>query len=278
MPRELGAHRTCPPSEHLPARAGRDSLPAIELLPPGALLGEKEFGEATPKRHACEPVVRRCRSIRPVRNWRSRALQPQVPRRGARNGSRVAQRVRRKRALQRREIALHERRSCRFEPRAQLRIRCGGAVVARQYGQPCLAAAQYLDEQVEKGLNAVVEMFDHESDRSSMRRLAVRQMREQPDRREAIQAVGVFLHVEAVTQPGQHRQTVAPVPGSARRSSGYAGGSGWRAAASRAECRQRRCARQLAGAVSAWPAAPEGACASRRASSIRPRISRPPCA
>ncbi len=49
-------------------------------------------------------------------------------------------------------------------------------------------------------------MFDHESDRSRMRRVAVRQMREQPDRREAIQAVGVFLHVEPVTQPGQHRQ------------------------------------------------------------------------
>ena len=102
-------------------------------------------------------------------------------------------------------MSLQQRRPRRLQARAQRRIGCGVAD-ARQQGEPRLATAKDLDEQIEKTAHPVVEMGEYEPDRPSMRGLAVRQMRDQTRRCKAIQVVGVLFHAEPVAQAGQHRQ------------------------------------------------------------------------
>ena len=119
---------TCPPAD-------RNSLPVTNCCR-RCSPGEKEFGEATPKARR-EPVVRRSRHPAIARKWRSRALQPQVRAAAHTTAAGVAQRVRRNaRCSDARYPCTSAVRAA--WPRARLRIRCGRAVVARQYA-PCLA-------------------------------------------------------------------------------------------------------------------------------------------
>src|SRR4026209_963287 len=106
-------------------------------------------------------------------------------------------------------MSLYQRLPRRLQPRAQRRIGWGVAD-ARQHGEPRLATAKDLDEQIEKTARPAGLMWEHGAGCPSMCGFAVRQMRDQTRRCKAIEVVGVLFYAEPVAQAGQHRQAAPP--------------------------------------------------------------------